>query len=98
MTPEEVVKSVVGQVMEETDGVKNYITCFLNWKDKDKTISKLYYDMASQELEHAKKVATVLDYVGNGSNPEMAAVVEFIKPLITDQIHNASVCVSLYKS
>jgi len=93
----QMVRTIEGQVMEETEGVKEYLKCSRELKDVNKDISKLYYDIATQELEHAKKLHSMLDILAKSANPEELHLINFMKGLNEDQIFTTNLMVNLQK-
>lgn len=92
------VRTIEGQVMEEVDGVKEYLKEARDWKTCNKDISKMYYDIAVQELEHAKKLHSMLTHLETNATPEEKHLIDFMKSLNEDQIFMANLEVNLQKS
>jgi rubrerythrin len=84
--------------MEEVEDVKGYIDVYCKWKDTNKDVAKIFYDIAVQELEHAKKLHGVLATLIPGASPEQVYLIKFMQSLNTKQIQEASVMVNLYKA
>ena len=93
------IRAIEGQIMEETEGVKNYIKCYNEWKDSNKEVAKTYYDIATQELEHARKLATILVSFTTDKDitPGQKYLIEFLRDLNNEQLQNGAVLVSMNK-
>ena len=97
MNIDEAVRDIEGQVMEEIDGVKSYISCFMKWKDSDKDVAKIYLDIATQELEHAKKIHNILATLVPKATPEQVYLIRFMQHLNAEQIQGVTTMLSMNK-
>lgn len=48
-----IIKKMAEQIKEEISGAKEYAKLAVHYKQEYPTISKIYYDMANDELKHA---------------------------------------------
>ena len=53
------MRMLYDQAMEELDGVIEYSTCSMKYKELDYDLSKMYSSMAKAEMEHAKSLHNV---------------------------------------
>ena len=86
------IEKIEGQIMEEVDGSKEYMTCSNKWAGTDISISSTYAGMAKQELDHATKLNSILNEMRN--KPEMSddqkAVIAFLVEMNSSQIRKAT--------
>lgn len=50
------MRKLYDQTMEELDGVIDYSNCATHYKTSNPDLSKMYLNMAKQELEHAQSL------------------------------------------
>jgi len=94
---EEKIRKIEGQVMEEVDDVKGYLDCYYKWKDVNKDVAKTYLDIATQELEHAKKLHDILALLVPEATPEQKYLIKFMQDLNAGQIREATLMLNATK-
>ena len=50
------MRKLYDQCMEELDGVEEYSKCSMMYSQSDPELSKMYANMAKQEMEHARNL------------------------------------------
>lgn len=81
------IKAIAEEIMEEVDGARKYYECSKNWA-AHADISKVYKEMASQELDHAMHLMDILRAMGK--LPDVASeekvLIDFIVDVGNDQV------------
>lgn len=91
------IKKLTNQIVDEMDGAKDYIKCALNYKEKDRTVSEIYYNMAQQEMSHCANLNRVMETLHDESNLPEEALIDFMKSMENDKIAELRILMSMYK-
>lgn len=92
MVMTEKIKAIAEEIMEEVDGARKYYECSKNWA-AHADISKMYKDMASQELDHATHLMEILRAIGKQPDvtSEETVLINFIVDVGTDQVKKSAI-------
>lgn len=72
-----IIKEIMEQMADELEGASEYIDYALKYKDTDKVLADMYYNMSIQELKHhddlhAQIVRMIMDYRKEHGEPPVA--------------------------
>lgn len=88
----EKIKEISKEIMEEVNGAKKYYRCSMEWQSSNSDISKMYSEMASQELTHAKHLIEILKEMSkDGVSAEEKVLINFIEEIGFEQIAEAKI-------
>ena len=88
----EKIKDISKEIMEEVNGARAYRDQSKEWQSANSAISKMYYEMATQEISHAKHLVEILKEMSkNGVSAEEKVLISFIEEISEDQIAEANI-------
>lgn len=99
-----VIKEIMEQMHEELEGSGEYIDAALKYKDTDKVLADMYYNMSIQEMKHhddlhGQVVRMITDYRKEHGEPpkEMQAVYDWEHEKAISKAKEVKVAQALYK-
>ena len=52
----EIIKKLSGMISEETADAERYIKCALKWKEERPSLSRLFFSLSQEEMDHMNRL------------------------------------------
>ena len=99
-----IIQKLSEMIEEEIQDADKYANCALKWKDSDKVLGDMFYNLANQELQHMQMihdqvVRLINDYKAkNGAPPAgMLYVYDYIHQQQINKVKEVKILLSMYK-
>lgn len=100
----QIIKEIIEEMEDEIDGAEHYADMALKYKDRDKILSDMYYNMSTQEFKHFDDlhnqiVRMIGDYRSKNGEPpkEMQAIYDWEHKKAIERAKKVKAAQSLYK-
>ena len=99
-----IIKKISEMIEEELEGAEEYAKCAAKYKESDPALSKTFYDISLQEMEHVNKlhgevVKLIETYRKEKGEPPaaMLAVYDYLHERQIEKANTIKACQSQYK-
>lgn len=99
-----VIEKLEKQIHEEIHDAKKYIKCALMYKDEDRDLSDMYYQLSQEEMGHMEKlhkmvVSIIEDYRKEKGEPpaDMLTLYNYLHEQDIDEAAEVKMLISMYK-
>jgi len=99
-----IIEKLSKMIKEEVHDAEKYINCAIKYKEEKPALSRVFYQLSEDELEHQKRlhdqvVLMIKEYndAGNTVPEGMQAIYDFIHDQIIEEVAEIKMLQSMYK-
>lgn len=99
-----IIKKLSKMIKEEISDAEKYADCALKYKEEDKALADVFYNLAQEELKHmdmlhAQVVRLINEYKAQKGNPPegMQAIYNYVHEEQIEAVTEVKVLLGLYK-
>lgn len=99
-----IIKNLSKMIKEEIHDAEKYANCAMKYKDEDKTLADVFYELATEELKHMSMLHSQVTRIikeyrdSKGEPPEvMKALYDYIHEEQMEAVREVKVTLAMYK-
>lgn len=99
-----IIKKLSKMIKEEICDAEKYANCALKYKEEDRTLADVFYNLSTQEIDHMEKlhaqvVRLIADYRAKKGEPpkEMQAIYDYVHEEEIENVREVKILQAMYK-